>query len=92
MPRVAVDENQRMSLRLLPEQKALLRRAAALRNTDLTDFVLQPALREAAAVIEESSRVGLSERDSLRMLDLLENPPPPSAKLLAAARNLPPLP
>ncbi|WP_024539799.1 type II toxin-antitoxin system TacA family antitoxin [Comamonas badia] len=92
MPRVAVDENQRMSLRLLPEQKALLRRAAALRNTDLTDFVLQPALREASAVIEAASRVVLSERDSLRMLDLLENPPPPNARLLAAARNLPPLP
>ncbi len=91
MPRIAVDENQRMSLRLLPEQKTLLRRAAALRNTDLTDFVLQPALREAAAVIEEASRVVLSERDSLRMLDLLENPPLPNARLLGAARNLPPL-
>lgn len=92
MPRVAVDENQRMSLRLLPGQKALLRRAAALRNTDLTDFVLQPALREAAAVIEESSRVALSERDTLCMLDLLENPPPPNERLLAAARHLPALP
>jgi len=51
MPRVAVDENQRMNLRLLPEQKATLMRAAALRHTDLTDFVLQPALREAKAVI-----------------------------------------
>lgn len=92
MPRIAVDENQRISLRLLPEQKALLRRAAALRNTDLTNFVLQPALREASAVIEEASRVVLSERDSVRMLDLLENPPPPNARLLAAARHLPPFP
>jgi uncharacterized protein (DUF1778 family) len=31
----------------------------------------------------------LSERDSLRVLDLLENPPAPNAKLLAAARALP---
>ena len=40
-------------------------RAAALRHTDLTEFVLQPALREAKAVIEEAERIVLSERDSL---------------------------
>ena len=49
MPRVAVDDNKRMNLRVRPEQKATLMRAAALKNTDLTDFVLQPALREAEA-------------------------------------------
>jgi uncharacterized protein (DUF1778 family) len=52
MPRLAVDDNPRMNLRLRPEQKATLVRAAALRHTDLTEFVLQPALREAKAVIE----------------------------------------
>jgi uncharacterized protein (DUF1778 family) len=31
----------------------------------------------------------LSGRDSLRVLDLLENPPKPNRKLLAAARALP---
>jgi uncharacterized protein (DUF1778 family) len=33
--------------------------------------------------------VQLSTRDSLRVLDMLENPPAPNAKLLAAARTLP---
>ena len=47
MPRVAVDDNKRMNLRIRPEQKATLIRAAALKNTDLTDFVIQNALREA---------------------------------------------
>ena len=64
-------------------------RAAALRNTALTDFVLQPALREAKAVIEESERIVLSERDSLTVLKLLENPPAPNAKLRAAIAALP---
>ena len=68
MPRVAIDDNKRMNLRVLPEQKATLVRAAALRNTDLTDFVLQPALREAKRVIEEAERTRLSERDSLMVL------------------------
>lgn len=89
MPRAAVDENPRMNLRVRPEQKATLMRAAALRHTDLTDFVLQPALREARAVIEDSERVALSERDSLMVLDLLEDPPAPNARLGAAIAALP---
>jgi uncharacterized protein (DUF1778 family) len=89
MPRVAVDDNKRMQLRVRPEQKATLMRAAALRNTDLTDFVLQLAMREAKAVIEEAERTRLSERDSLLVLDLLENPPAPNAKLRAAIAAMP---
>ena len=89
MPRVAVDDNKRMNLRVRPKQKAMLMRAAALRNTDLTDFVLQNALREARTVIEEAERTVLSERDSLLVLSLLENPPAPNAKLRAAIAALP---
>ena len=89
MPRAAVDDTPRMNLRLLPEQKATLMRAAALRHTDLTNFVLQPALREAKAVIEESERIMLSGRDSLMVLNLLENPPAPNAKLRAAIASMP---
>ena len=89
MPRAAVDDNKRMNLRLRSEQKATLMRAAALRHTDLTEFVLQPALREARAVIEESERIVLSERDSLLVLNLLENPPAPNAKLRAAIAVMP---
>lgn len=89
MPRVAVDDNKRMNLRVLPEQKATLVRAAALRHTDLTDFVLQPALREARAVIAEAERIVLSERDSVAVLRMLENPPAPNAKLRKAIAALP---
>jgi len=85
MPRVAVDDNKRMNLRVQPDQKATLLRAAALRN----DFVLQQALREARAVIEEAERVALTGRDSLRVLALLEHPPAPNAKLRKAIAALP---
>jgi uncharacterized protein (DUF1778 family) len=47
------------------------------------------ALVAAKAVIKEAEHMQLSERDSLRVLDLLENPPAPNSKLLAAARALP---
>jgi len=89
MPRIAVDDNQRMNLRVRPEQKATLLRAAALTNTDLTAFVLQPELREAEAIIEAADHLKLSTRDSLRVLELLENPPPANARLRAAARAMP---
>ena len=89
MPRVAVEDNDRISLRVRTEDKATLLRAVALMHSDLTAFVLQHALPAARAVIEEAERVRLSERDSLRVLDLLENPPAPNAKLRAAAKALP---
>jgi len=88
MPRRAVEDNSRMSLRIRAEEKALLMRAVALDRTDLTDFVVRHAVLAAKAVIEEADHLKLSGRDSLRVLDLLENPPAPNAKLLAAARAL----
>jgi uncharacterized protein (DUF1778 family) len=89
MPRVAIDDNQRMNLRVTPSAKSKLVRAAALRHTDLTNFVTQTALREAEAVIAASEVVTLSERDSLMVLNLLEHPPAPNAKLRAAIAAMP---
>lgn len=89
MPQAAVDDNKRMNLRVSPETKAKLVRAAALRNTDLTNFVTQTALREAETVIEAAEIVRLSARDHARVLELLENPPKPNAKLRAAIAALP---
>ncbi len=89
MPRVAVEDNSRMSLRIRAEEKAMLLRAVALQHTDLTDFVIRHAVRAAQEVIKEAEHTQLSERDSLRVLDLLENPPTPNTKLLVAAQALP---
>ena len=91
MPRAAIDDNSRVALRVRTEDKALIMRAVALAQTDMTEFILRTALREARLVIEEHERVKLSQRDSARVLDLLENPPAPNAKLRKAARSLPKL-
>lgn len=89
MPRSAVDDSKRMNLRISPQAKARLVRAAALRHTDLTTFVTQTALREADAVIEADEVIRLSDRDYKTVLSLLENPPPPNARLKAALAALP---
>lgn len=90
MPRPATKDNRRVALRIRPEDKAKLLRAVALQNTDITSFILQNALRAADSVIAKAERVVLSGRDSVRILDLLENPPAPNRRLLRAAKALPP--
>ncbi len=89
MPRVAIENNSRVALRIRPADKARIMRAVALEHTDLTDFILRNVLRAADEVIEQAEHLMLSERDSLRVLDLLENPSPPNARLIAAAHSLP---
>jgi len=89
VPRAAVDDNKRMNLRVTPDVKAKLSRAAALRHVDLTNFVTQAALREAEEIIEAAERIKLSERDSRKVLDLLDNPPTPNARLRAAMAVMP---
>ena len=89
MPRLAIEDNSRLSLRIRPDQKALLMRAVSLEHADLTDFILKHAIRAAKKAVEDADHIYLSERDTQRVLALLENPPAPNAKLLAAACRLP---
>ncbi|BBE72862.1 DUF1778 domain-containing protein [Oharaeibacter diazotrophicus] len=86
MPRQISDTSSRIELRIPPEQKAVLARAAALENVDLTSFILGRILPEARAVVERAEHVQLSERASLRVLDLLEFPPEPTDRLRRAAK------
>jgi uncharacterized protein (DUF1778 family) len=59
MPREHV-ESGRVELRLKPEDKAVLARAAALERLDLTSFILRAALPRQLS--SESEKLRLSER------------------------------
>ena len=89
MPRIPVKDNSRVALRIRAADKAKILRAVALERTDLTTFILENTLRAADSVIERAERLILSERDSMRVLDLLENLPAPNDRLLRAAKSLP---
>jgi uncharacterized protein (DUF1778 family) len=89
MPRGLIEDNDRMSLRVAAAEKSLLIRAAALEHINLTEFVIRHALSVARKIISESEQIALSERDSLHLMDLLDNPPAPNSKLMAAAFALP---
>lgn len=88
MPRVAAENTTRFPMQIPPAEKARLMRAAALERTSLKDFVLRNALIAAEAVIEKAERISLDETQTRFILDLLDNPPTPNTKLLAAAQAL----
>jgi uncharacterized protein (DUF1778 family) len=85
MPRALTDSG-RIELRLRPEDKAVLSRAAALKRLDLTGYIVRSVLPKAQADIAAADKLVLSERDSLRVLSLLENPPPAPERLVRAAK------
>jgi uncharacterized protein (DUF1778 family) len=86
MVRIVSDASSRIELRIPAEQKAMIARAAALERLDLTGFILRTVLPEAQAVVDRAEHLVLSERDTLRVLDLLENPPAPARRLARAAK------
>lgn len=81
------NRDERIELRATRDEKRLLTAAAAHERLDVTSFILRAALPAARDAVEKAERISLSERDSLRVLELLENPPAPTPALLAAARR-----
>ncbi|HBW2561879.1 TPA: DUF1778 domain-containing protein, partial [Salmonella enterica subsp. enterica] len=63
--------------------------AAAIQQTNLTDFVVSNVLPVAQKIVDAAERVYLTERDTQMIMEILDNPPAPNEKLLAAAFALP---
>ena len=78
-------KSNRIELRTTPYEKALLTRAAALEHLDVTSFIMRTVVPTARDVVQRTEQIKLSERDTLLILDLLDNPPEPNDKLKAAA-------
>lgn len=77
----------RIELRATAAEKRLLAAAAAYERLDLTGFIMRSALPAARKVVDRVEKITLSERDAIRVLELLENPPEPTPALLAAAKR-----
>lgn len=82
--RAATAKQDRIGARVPHEVYEMLCRAAELTGATVNQFLVQSALKEAQAVIEREEVIRLSPRDWNWLLDLLENPPPPNARLQAA--------
>jgi uncharacterized protein (DUF1778 family) len=79
--------DERIELRTTREEKRLLASAAAHERLDVTSFIMRKVLPAAREIVDRAERIVLSERDTARVLKLLEHPPKPTAALLAAARR-----
>jgi uncharacterized protein (DUF1778 family) len=87
MSTAVAPREDRIELRATKEEKRLLATAAAYERLDVTSFILRNVLPAAREVVDRAERIVLSERDTVRVLELLENPPKATPALISAARR-----
>ena len=75
---------KRLTTRITDHVQEKLQAAADLVGATLNQFVVQAALEKAEKVIESESMILLTRRESLRLLEMIENPPPRNKKFLEA--------
>ena len=75
----------RINVRITPEQKAVIARAARLRRTTISNFVIGNALQAASQVVAEETHLQLSPEQFKHFCRMLDAPP---AKNLRAMQKL----
>ena len=75
---------KRLTTRIPDHVQDKLQAAADLVGARLNQFVVQAALEKAEKVIESESKIVLTRRESLRLLEMIENPPPCNENFLQA--------
>ena len=83
----AADTQDRIGARVPREVYETLCRAAELTGATVNQFLVQAALKEAQEVIEREEVIRLSPRDWNWLLELMDNPPRPNARLKAALKR-----
>lgn len=80
-------KQQRLEARVTRAQKRLIERAARLRGTSITDFVVASAEEAAAAAIKNTETLTLRDQAREVFIAALLNPPAPNSAADAAARR-----
>jgi uncharacterized protein (DUF1778 family) len=80
-------KGQRLEARITPDQKRLIERAAELRGTTVTEFVVVSAQQAAADTIKDFEVLTLREQARKVFVDAVLNPPPPTEAARAAMRR-----
>jgi uncharacterized protein (DUF1778 family) len=78
-------KKERFEARISPAQKSILERAANLRGTSLTDFVISSAQEAATRTIKDFEILTLMDEARETFVNALLNPPAPNEVLRAAA-------
>jgi uncharacterized protein (DUF1778 family) len=82
--RLEPEVGKRITTRVPGPVQDKLQIAADLMGATVNQFVVQAALEKAEKVIENESTMALTRRESLRLLELIENPPPRNKKFRQA--------
>jgi len=80
-------KGERLEARLTRTQKQIISRAAELRGTTVTDFVLASAQQAAAETIKDFEMLSLRGEAREVFVSALLHPPAPNAAAKAAARR-----
>jgi uncharacterized protein (DUF1778 family) len=78
---------ERIEARIHSEQRRRIERAAALKGTSISDFVVSTLDDAARRTIQEHESWTLSARDSEAFMKALLDPAPPGPRLRAAIRR-----
>ena len=76
--------SKRLEFRATPEQKRRIERAAQLRGTSVTDFVVNKLQEAALEIVQETESIRLREEDRKVFFNELIHPPAPSRNTKAA--------
>ncbi len=82
-----ISRSSRLEARIDSEQKALIKRAAALQGCSLSNFVIASAREAAIKTIREHEVIRLVGPDRDAFIAALINPPSPTRKMRDAARR-----
>jgi uncharacterized protein (DUF1778 family) len=79
----------RLSVRIQPAQKALIARAARLRHTTLTEFILENALNAASQVVGDERHFEMTPEQFRHFCRALDAPPARNLKAMQRLLNEP---
>ncbi len=80
-------KNERLEARVTPDQKRLIERAAELRGSTVTDFVVVSAQQAAADTIRDFETLVLRDQARDVFINAILNPSPPNDAARAAAQR-----
>lgn len=83
----AKDTRKPLNIRVLPETRLLIDRAAELTGKNLTDFVLDAARQAAQNVLLDRAAIRMNEKAYAAFVALLDAPPQPNERLRRALQT-----
>ncbi len=76
---------ERIDVRLRPEQKVFIEKAAGIKGVSITEFIIQNAVENATRTIREHETWTLERPDAELFFKALLDPPAPGVRLRKAA-------